>query len=145
MVADQHEFGAVAGDEVKEAIEVSGGEHAGFVDDDDVAWGERPNGGESLVVVPVEELSDGLRGHAGFAAQHLGSCRGVGETDHLIAGVVPRTSSDAQHGGLAGTGGPDHDVDVVDPGSVTARNASCWSVPSWVRSSASGARRGSPR
>ena len=37
VVADQDEFGAVAGDELDEAIEVSGGEHAGFVDDEDVA------------------------------------------------------------------------------------------------------------
>ena len=62
VVADEHEFGAVAGDEVDEAIEVSGGEHAGFVDDEDLARGERPASGRLLVVVPVEELGDRLAG-----------------------------------------------------------------------------------
>ena len=93
MVADQHEFGAVAGDEVDESIEVSGGEHAGLVDDEDVAWGEHPASGRPLVVVPVEELGDGLRGHVGFAAQHVGGGGGVGKADHLVAGVVPGTAA----------------------------------------------------
>ena len=88
VVADEHEFGAVAG-EVDEKIEVSGGEHAGFIDDEDVARSDRPPGGQALVVVHVEELGHGLGGHVGFAAQDVGGGGGVGEADHLVAGTRP--------------------------------------------------------
>src|SRR5207245_2529282 len=56
MVADQHEFCAVTASKIDETIEVAGGEHPRFVDDQDVAWCECPAFGRSLLVVPVEEL-----------------------------------------------------------------------------------------
>ena len=68
VVADEYEFGAVAADELDEAIEVASREHAGLVDDQHVVRGERPVSRGSLVFVPVEELGDRLRGHARFAA-----------------------------------------------------------------------------
>ena len=111
MVADEHEFGAAAGSEVEEAIQVPGREHPGLIDGKDVARGELPAGRRLLVLVPVEKLGDGLRRHVGFGAQHVGGGRSVGEADHLVAGVVPGTGSDAQHGGLASAGGTDYDFE----------------------------------
>ena len=136
MVADQHEFDTMTASKIHEAIEVSGGEHAGFVDDDHVAWGEHPAGGRGAVVVPVEELGDGLRRHTGLATQHVGGCRGVGEADHLVARARPGAGGDASIVVLPVPAGPTT-TSSRRPRLVTVPNASCWSVPSGVRSHAS--------
>ena len=98
--------------EVDEAVQGGGADHAGLVDDQRRADRE-PIGVERTPVGPVpfvEQLGDGVGGHAGVSLQDTGRLGRRGDTEH---GPVPRrqvVDGPFEHGGLAGAG-RSHDED----------------------------------
>ncbi len=101
--------------ELGEAVQVRGGEHAGFVDDECRASGELPFGAWSLGTGPlVEQLGDRIGAHAGLAFQHLRRFGSGSNTEHLAAVSFKVGHGCTKHGGLAGTGGADdHDERIM--------------------------------
>ena len=117
-VTDERQPPAVAVGEVDETVQGGGADHAGLVDDDRRPDRE-PIGVERSPVGPVpfvEQLGDGVGGHAGLSLQDTGRLGRRGDTEH---GPVPRrqvVDGPFQHGGLAGAGRSDHEDEPVGAG-----------------------------
>ncbi|SHS80945.1 Uncharacterised protein [Mycobacteroides abscessus subsp. abscessus] len=108
IVADEHDGGAAAPRMGDKSIEVQGGGHARFVDQD-----------ERVVVDPVEPCGHRMFGMSGavhvlgesvcvgadLCAEDLGGCGGGGESEYRSAAVGPCVRQHGHGGGLAGSGG----------------------------------------
>ena len=106
-VADQDHLGVGSDGGVDHGGEHPGAEHAGLVDDEDVARLEPGAAGLELVV----ECVGGGRSDAGAGFEF--ACRSGGEADasDSVAGGFERVSDRVEGEGLAGTGSADDDVD----------------------------------
>lgn len=112
-VADEHESPLLRHGESNELVEGAGAAHAGLVDDDRRA-------GRQLVAVVglpcaplVEQLGDGVGGHAGLVAQHLG---GLGGGRHAEEGppLAAKVLDGAAEGRrLARAGRADHENEPI--------------------------------
>ena len=117
-VTDERQPPAVPLGEVDETVQGRGADHAGLVDDKHRA-GREPVGLERSAVGPVpfvEQLGDGVGGHAGVSVQDTGGLGRRGDAEH---GPVPRrqvVDGAFQHGGLAGAGRSHHDDEAVGAG-----------------------------
>ena len=122
VIADQAHAGPARQRVGDEGVEVGGGGHAGFVDDEQgvrtdavepCSGGVIGGGGGAVVGVgELDEFGDGVGGGGEVLGQDFGRAGGGGQADDGAATVAPGGRQGGHGGGFAGAGGGERELEA---------------------------------